>query len=315
MTGAVKVLVTGGSGFLGRAIVHGLEAAGAEVIAPRSREMDLHDAASIARVLDARRPTALVHSAAYYGGLGITMREPMKVFWYNVMMTANLFKALADYDGLEKSVVIGSACAYPGDVDGDMPESAFWDGPLHASVQAYGFTKKTNLVGQDALKTQKGTAWAHPVITNLYGPHDVFTEYRSHVAAALIKKFADAHLSGRNEVVLWGTGSPMREFIYVEDAAEAVARCTLTDFTGVVNIGTGVGTSIRELAETIRRLVGFKGDIVWDADKPDGVMRKVLDVSRMKTDLGFTPAHDLESGLKKTIDWYMANKEDADLRP
>jgi GDP-L-fucose synthase len=154
-----------------------------------------------------------------------------------------------------------------------------------------------------------------PVVTNLYGEHDVFGEYRSHVAAALIKRFADAVLKGDRQVVCWGTGKPVREFIYVGDAAEAVARLLETDYAEPVNVGTGIGTSIKELADLTARFTGFKGDIVWDESKPDGVGRKVLDVTRMKEVLGWAPRNTLEAGLEKTIRWYMANKETADARP
>ena len=153
-----------------------------------------------------------------------------------------------------------------------------------------------------------------PVVTNLYGEHDVFTEYRSHVAAALIKKFADAVATGSSQVVCWGTGAPVREFIYVGDAAEAVARLLKSGYTEPLNIGTGVGTSIRELAELVGRLTGFRGEIVWDRSNPDGVLRKVLDVCRMESILGWKPPTSLEAGLVATIRWYLANKAAADAR-
>ena len=311
---STSVLLTGGSGFVGSVIAQSLAARGATVHAPRSAEMNLRDPASVRAALERYAPEVVVHSAAYYGGLGIVTQEPLKMLWYNVSMTAGLFEALQDYPQLKKSVVVGSACAYPGDVAGDMSEDDFWSGPLHASVEPYGFTKKVNLAGQRAMESMHGATWAHPVITNLYGPGDVFTEYRSHVVAALIKKFADATLEGRREVVLWGTGAPIREFLHAFDAADAIAHCALSDYQGVVNIGTGVGTTIRELAEVVREFTGFQGELVWDADKPDGVMRKVLDVSRMRDGLGWAPEYDLRRGLEQTITWYLANKDTADAR-
>jgi nucleoside-diphosphate-sugar epimerase len=153
-----------------------------------------------------------------------------------------------------------------------------------------------------------------PVITTLYGEHDVFNEYRSHVAAGLIRKFSDAVMEGTREVVCWGTGRPVREFMYVRDAAEAVARLLDTDYFEPLNIGTGAGTSIKELAESIARHTGFTGKILWDTTKPDGVLRKVLDVRRMKEVLNWEPATSLDAGLEKTIRWYRANKEAADAR-
>jgi len=153
-----------------------------------------------------------------------------------------------------------------------------------------------------------------PIVTNLYGEHDVFGEYRSHVAAALIKKFADAVIRGDKQVVCWGTGAPVREFIYSADAAEAVARLLETDHTEPLNVGTGIGTTIKELSEIVARLTHFQGEIVWDTSKPDGVMRKVLDVSQMESVLNWRPPTSLEAGLAKTIKWYMANKAEADAR-
>ncbi len=311
----MKTLLTGGNGFFGSRIKYKLEESGAEVFAPRSAEMNLHSGESILRALESCQPDIFVHSAAYYGGLGICTQEPLRLFWDNTLMTANIFKALSGAGiDLRKMVVVGSACSYPGGVHGDMIEEDFWAGELHPSVESYGFTKKINLVGQRSLERQKGVPYAHPIITNLYGPGDVFTEYRSHVAAALIKRFTDAKLEEWESLEIWGTGAPVREFIYVDDAAEAVAKTALGDFTGIINIGTGVGTSIRELAVTIKKLTGYRGEIKWNTDKPDGIARKVLDITRMKAELDWEPEHSLREGLRKTIEWYQANKAEADKR-
>jgi GDP-L-fucose synthase len=309
-----KVLLTGGSGFFGRRIAEALRTQGFQTATPGRPDFDLLDRASIVRTLERLQPQIVVHSAAYYGGLGICVAEPVNIFHRNVVMSANLLDAAARA-GIRRFMAIGSACAYPGTVAGDMNEDDFWAGPLHPSVEAYGFTKKVQLVGLHAYAREFGIVGQFPIITNLYGEHDVFTEYRSHVAAALIKRFADAAADDTREVVCWGTGQPVREFIYVGDAAEAVARLLKTDYTEPLNIGTGIGTSIKELAEVIARLVGFRGRIVWDTSKPDGVMRKVLDVGRMKRVLGWSPPTSLERGLETTIRWYLANKETADARP
>jgi GDP-L-fucose synthase len=308
------VLLTGARGFFGRRIAEALGDHGFEVAAPGRPEFDLLDAASVERALDAIRPSFIVHSAAYYGGLGICVAEPAQIFHRNVLMSVNLLNAAARHD-VGRFMAIGSACAYASSIAGDMSEAAFWDGALHPSVEAYGFTKKVLQVGLNAYGKQFGLKGQLPLVTNLYGEHDVFGEYRSHVVAALIKKFADAVQQGTKEVVCWGTGSPVREFIYVGDAAEAVARLLKTDYFEPVNIGTGVGTSIKELAELVARFTDFTGDIVWDGTKPDGVGRKVLNVARMKEVLGWTPPTSLEDGLRQTIRWYLANKEIADARP
>jgi nucleoside-diphosphate-sugar epimerase len=286
---------------------------GHEVITPGRPKFDLMDRASIAKVIAELKPQIVVHSAAYYGGLGICVNEPEEVFYRNTIMSANVIDAAAR-GGVKKFMSIGSACAYAGNVAGDMSEDDLWAGPLHPSVEAYGFTKKVQQVGMNAYRKKYNMVGQFPLITNLYGEHDVFGEYRSHVAAALIKKFADAVQAGARQVVCWGTGSPIREFIYVGDAAEAVARLLDTDYTEPLNIGTGIGTSIKELSELVAHCTGFKGEIVWDKSKPDGVARKVLDVSRMKRVLNWEPPTSLAAGLEKTIKWYLANKESADAR-
>jgi GDP-L-fucose synthase len=308
------VLLTGGSGFFGRRIAVALRERGFRVATPGRPDFDLMDRASVGRAFAALNPELVVHSAAHYGGLGICVAEPAQIFYRNTIMGANVLDAAAQA-GVRKFLAIGSACSYPGTLAGDMKETDFWAGPLHPSVEAYGFSKKVLQVGLRAYAKQGGLIGQMPVVTNLYGEHDVFGEYRSHVAAALIKKFADAVLARQDEVVCWGTGAPVREFIYVGDAAEAVARLLETDYTEPVNVGTGIGTSIRELAELVARFTGFRGHIRWDTSKPDGVMRKVLDVRRMKDVLGWEPPTPLAAGLEKTIRWYLANKETADARP
>lgn len=308
------VLLTGARGFYGRRIAEALRQHGFEIATPGRPEFDLLDPFSIDRTFERIRPRIVVHSAAYYGGLGICVAEPAQIFHRNILMAVNLLNAAARFE-VGRFMAIGSACAYAGNLAGDMSEDEFWAGPLHPSVEAYGFTKKVLQVGLNAYARQYGMQGQLPLITNLYGEYDVFGEYRSHVAAALIKKFADAVQQGAKEIVCWGTGSPVREFIYVGDAAEAVARLLKTDYFLPLNVGTGIGTSIRELAELVARFTGFTGKIDWDASKPDGVGRKLLNVTRMKEVLGWEPPTSLEAGLEKTIRWYLANKDTADARP
>jgi GDP-L-fucose synthase len=308
-----RVLLTGGTGFFGRRIAEALRRHEFEVAAPGRPEFDMLDFPSTLRTLESLRPDIIVHSAAYYGGLGICMAEPAQIFHHNVLMGVNLFEAAARC-GVRKIMAIGSACSYPGGVAGNMKEDDFWSGPLHPSVEAYGFTKKVLEVGLRAYGRGNGMIGQMPVVTNLYGEHDVFGEYRSHVAAALIKKFADAALARADHVVCWGTGAPIREFIYSADAAEAVARLLKSGYTEPLNIGTGIGTTIKELAEIVARLTNFRGKIVWDTSKADGVLRKVLDVSRMESILNWKPPTSLEAGLAKTIRWYLDHKAEADAR-
>ncbi|MHC4696959.1 MAG: NAD-dependent epimerase/dehydratase family protein [Planctomycetota bacterium] len=311
----MRVLITGGSGFLGRHIVDAVQAAGHSVLAPRSSAFNLDTQDGAVAFMERARGDGgpidvMIHSAAYYGGIGINQAEPATIFHRNTVMAANAFHIAAEY-GIKKILPIGSACAYPGYLEGDLRESDFWDGPLHDTVEAYGFSKKIQLVAQKAYYKQHGIRSNHLILTNLYGPYDVFTEYRSHVVSALIKKFADA----RDKVTLWGDGSPIREFLYVKDAAEAIVRAIeLEHDLEPINLGTGVGTSIRELAELVEKFTRFTGEIEWDTSKPNGTMRKVLDVSRMKEKLGWQPRWSLEEGLAETIHWYLDNKSTADQR-
>jgi GDP-L-fucose synthase len=307
------IMLTGGSGFFGRRIAEALRARGHEVTTPGRPSFDLMDPALTRRTFEQVRPQTVVHSAAHYGGLGICMAEPIEIFHRNVVMAVNLFDAAARA-GVKRILAVGSACAYPGAVGGDMKEDDFWSGPLHPSVESYGFTKKILEVGLRSYNRGKDIIGQMPIITNLYGEHDAFGEYRSHVAAALIKRFADAVRTKAPQVVCWGTGTPVREFIYLGDAAEAVARLLESGYSEPLNIGTGIGTSIKELAKIIGQLTGYQGEIVWDTSKPDGVSRKVLDISRMKSVLGWEPPTSLEDGLARTIRWYVENKTEADAR-
>jgi len=308
-----RVLLTGGSGFFGRALAGAIRSRGHEVVTPGRPQFDLLDRASVERTIADLRPDTVVHAAAYYGGLGMCLAEPAAIFYRNTLMSLNILDAAAR-GGVQRFLGIGASCAYPDNVAGDMKEDDLWAGPLHPSVEAYGFTKKLQEAGIRAYARQYPMKGQFPIVATLYGEHDVFSEYRAHVAAALIKKFADAVKQGAHEVVCLGTGKPVREFLYVGDAAEAVARLLDTDCFEPLNIGTGIGTSIKDLAELIAGYTGFGGKIVWDTSKPDGVMRKVLDVSRMKKVLNWEPATPLESGLGKTVRWYLANTAAADAR-
>jgi GDP-L-fucose synthase len=312
----MKYLVTGGSGFLGRHLVPRLERDGHEVIALRSVQCDLLQLGQVLDTLRRARPDRIVHSAAYYGGLGINGVEPATIYFRNIMMGANLFEAARQVDSVRKIVVIGTACSYPGRLENMMAEEDFWSGPVHTSVENYGLTKKIMSVQGRAYFKQYGLESNHLVLTNLYGPWDSYNPHRSHVAAALVRKFVEANASGSREVRLWGTGRPVREFLYIEDCADAIAEAAeaYADRELPLNICTGVGTSIRELAETIRDLTGFRGELVWESDRPDGQAVKILDPARARAALRWRPTHSLGDGLRKTIDWYSAHKAEADSR-
>jgi len=314
----MKVLLTGGTGFLGRHIIESAKTAGHEIFAPRSSEFNLETGAGVTEYMQkligrVGSIDAIIHSAAFYGGIGIIQSEPVNVFSRNCRMGLTIFDVAANF-GVKKILPVGSACSYPGYLDGDLKEANIWDGKLHDSVEAYGFSKKLLLVAQKAFYKQHKIESNHLILTNMYGPHDVFTEYRSHVVAALIKKFADAKAQGET-VTLWGDGSPVREFLYVKDAADAIVRALKHEHDlEPINIGTGVGTPIKELAGLVKRFTDYQGEIVWDTSKPNGAARKVLDIKRMKDKLGWFPNWSLEEGLSETIEWYLAHKAEADAR-
>ncbi len=311
-----RVTVTGGAGFLGQHLARRLESFGARVFVPRRRDYDLTTLDAGLRCLLEHPCDLLVHAAAYYGGIGINVAEPGRLYYENLAMGASLMEA-ARLTKVAKVVNIGTACSYPGYLEGDLKEDDLWAGPCHASVVNYGLTKKMLAVQALAYKRQYGLDSIHLILTNLYGPGDSYNPDRSHVVAALVRKFVEAEQANAPEVVVWGSGRPVREFLYVEDCADAIVLAAekYDDAATPLNVGTGVGTSIRELAEAVRDASGFRGKLVWDADKPDGALRKVLDVARMKRALdGWVPPTNLGDGLAKTVAWYRANKAQADAK-
>ncbi len=309
-----KIVVTGGAGFLGSQIVPRLEALGAEVFVPRKKDYDFVSFDACERCMKEHKPRIVIHSAAFYGGIWINQLHPGKIYYENLVMGAHLMEA-ARLHNVEKFVAIGTACSYPGYLTGELNEDDLWDGPLHESVVNYGLTKKMLAVQALAYKKEYDFNAIHLILTNLYGPGDTFHIKRAHVVSALIKKFVEAQMQDAPTVEVWGTGKPIREFLYVEDCAEGILKATqVYDEVKPLNIGTGRGTAIRELAELIHKLSGFRGEITWNTDKPDGAVKKVLDVTRMREKLDWSPPTSLEEGLRKTIEWYRKNKQLADER-
>jgi GDP-L-fucose synthase len=311
-----RVTVTGGAGFLGQHLVKRLESYGAEVYVPRRRDYDLVSLDACLRCLLEHPADLVIHTAAYYGGIGINQSEPARLYYTNLVMGANVMEA-ARLAKVAKVVNIGTACSYPGYLEGHLKEEDIWAGPCHASVVNYGLTKKMLAVQGAAYKKQYGLDSIHLILTNLYGPGDSYNTERSHVVAALIRKWVEAEAARSPIIEVWGTGKPVREFIYVEDCADAIvlAAENYHDATVPLNIGTGIGTSIRELVDTLSAVTGYRGRITWNADKPDGARMKVLDVARMEQVLGcWTPPTGLAAGLAKTITWYRANKVQADAK-
>jgi GDP-L-fucose synthase len=299
-----RVTVTGGAGFLGKPTVAVLEELGAEVRTIRSAEFDLRDQAACLEAL--RHAQVVIHLAANVGGIGYNRRNPGPLAHDNLAMGLNVFEACREH-GVEKLVAACSVCAYPKFTPVPFSEDAIWDGYPEESNAPYGLAKKMLLVLSDSYRRQYGLDSCAPVMANLYGPHDNFDLEDSHVIAAMIHKYVVAAERGDEEVVLWGTGSPTREFLYVDDAARALVLCAeRLEISDPVNIGTGRETSIRELAETISELAGFQGKTIWDESRPDGQPKRFLDVSRARELVGFEAETPLDEGLRRTIESFRA---------
>jgi len=296
----VKILVTGGGGFLGSHVVERLEAAGHDVIVPRRREYDLTRWDDAERLFADARPERVFHLAGEVGGIGANRASPGR-FWYaNLMMGAHVLELSRVHD-VDKLVVAGTVCAYPKFTPVPFHEDDLWSGYPEETNAPYGVAKKSILVGARAYREQYGTNAIFLLPANLYGPRDNFDLETSHTIPALIRKMSES----RDQVVLWGDGSPTREFLYVDDCAEGlVLAAERYDGSAPVNLGTGIETSIRDLAELVAELTGFEGEIVWDASMPNGQPRRSLDASRARQLFGFEARTTLREGLERTIAWY-----------
>jgi len=299
-----SVAVTGGGGFLGRPTVALLDELGAEVRTIRSADFDLRDRAACFEALEAAQ--VVVHLAANVGGIGYNRRNPGPLAHDNLAMGLNVFEACRE-QGAEKLVAACSVCAYPKFTPVPFSEDNIWDGYPEESNAPYGLAKKMLLVLSDSYRRQYELDSCAPVMANLYGPGDNFDLEDSHVIAAMIHKYVLAADRGDPEVVLWGTGKPSREFLYVDDAARALVLCAeKLDVSDPVNIGTGKETSIRDLASMISELTGFEGETVWDDSRPDGQPKRYLDVTRAGELIGFEAETPLAEGLKRTIESFRA---------
>jgi GDP-L-fucose synthase len=294
------VAVTGGAGFLGRPTVAQLEDLGAEVTVIRSAEHDLRERAACFAALEGAQ--VVIHLAANVGGIGYNRRNPGPLAHDNLAMGLNVFEACREL-GTEKLVAACSVCAYPKFTPVPFKEDDIWDGYPEESNAPYGLAKKMLLVLSDSYRRQYSLDSCAPVMANLYGPGDNFDLEDSHVIAAMIHKYVLAAERGEPEVVLWGTGKPSREFLYVDDAARAlILSAERLDVSDPVNIGTGLETSIRDLATTISELAGFEGKTVWDESRPDGQPKRYLDTNRARELIGFEAETPLAEGLKRTIE-------------
>jgi GDP-L-fucose synthase len=298
-----RVVVTGGSGFLGSHLVERLEADGHDVVVARRRDYDLTRYEDAERLFGAARPELVFHLAAEVGGIGANRANPGRYWYANLVMGAHVLE-LSRLAGVEKLVVTGTVCAYPKLTPVPFSEDDLWNGYPEETNAPYGVAKKSVLVGAQAYREQYGLDAVYLLPANLYGPRDNFDLETSHVIPALIRKMVDA----TDEVVLWGDGSPTREFLYVDDCVEGlVLAAARYDGGEPVNLGTGVETSIRELAETIADLTGFEGELRWDTSMPNGQPRRRLDASRARELFGFEARTRLRDGLARTVDWYRSS--------
>ena len=303
------LLVTGGAGFLGSSLVRRLEAEGyGRIVIPRSRDYSLVEEAAVRRLYEETRPAVVIHAAARVGGIGANRDDPGRFFYDNLMMGALMMEYARRYD-VEKFVAIGTVCCYPRDTPVPFREDDLWDGYPEETNAPYGMAKKMLLVQAQAYREQYGFNAIFLVPVNLYGPGDNFNPSTSHVIPALIRKCVDAQDEGRDEVVVWGSGKATREFLFVDDAAEAIVLALQRyDKAAPVNIGAGFEISIRDLVEQIAELTGFQGRIVWDPSKPDGQPRRCLDVTRAAAEFGFRARTPFAVGLERTIRWYQADR-------
>jgi GDP-L-fucose synthase len=293
------VAVTGGAGFLGSAVVRDLEALDADVTVVRSADHDLRLPDQARAAVDGAE--VVVHLAANVGGIGFNRRNPAPLVHDNMAMTSNIFEQ-SRLAGVGKLVSACTVCAYPKFVDAPFHEDDLWDGYPEESNAPYGLAKKMMLVLSDAYRRQYDFDSCAPIVANLYGPNDNFDLEDSHVIAAMIRKYVEATDGGHDTVTLWGTGEPSREFLYVDDASRALLLAAeRLDRSEPVNVGVGVETRIRDLAETIERLVGFEGETVWDTSRPDGQPKRFLDTTRARDWFGFEAKVPLEEGLDRTI--------------
>lgn len=303
----MTILVAGGSGLVGSAIVRELKRLNQDVVGVSSKDVDLLDRVQTFEFLKNLKPTAIIDSAAKVGGIGGNNSYPVEFLSHNLQMQSNLMDA-AHAAKVPKLVFLGSSCIYPRDCAQPIKEEYLLTGELEQTNSAYAVAKIAGIELIKSYRKEYGYKWISVMPTNMYGPNDNFDLENGHVLPVLTRKFIEAKRSGSSRVTLWGSGAPLREFMHVDDFAKAVLVCMdRYDDSQQINVGSGYEVSIKELAGKISKAVGFSGEIIWDSNKPDGTMRKVLDSSKI-TKLGWKPLISLDQGIASTVEWYLQNK-------
>jgi len=303
----MTILVAGGSGLVGSAIVRELKGLSKDVVGISSKDVDLLDRNKTFEFINNLKPTAIIDSAAKVGGIGGNNSYPVEFLSQNLQIQSNLMDA-AHAAKVSKFVFLGSSCIYPRDCAQPIKEEYLLTGALEQTNSAYAVAKIAGIELIKSYRKEYGYKWISVMPTNMYGSNDNFDLENGHVLPVLIRKFVEAKQSGSGKVTLWGSGSPLREFLHVDDLAKAVVICMdKYDDSKQINIGSGHEVSIKDLASKISNAVGFNGEIIWDSSKPDGTMRKVLDSSKMDK-LGWKPLISLDQGIASTVEWYLQNK-------
>ncbi len=303
-----NILVTGGRGFLGSVLVPMLEHKKAKVSTFSSKEYDLRNEEQVVKLLNDTNPNIVIHLAVDGGGIGYMKDHPGSVFYNNIMMNT-ILQEQCRIKGIEKFVGVGSVCEYPKFVPTPFKEEYLWDGYPEETNAPYGLAKKMMMVQSQAYREQYDFNAIHLLPVNLYGIGDSFDLEKNHVIPALIKRFDDAKMDNLKDIILWGTGNASREFLYIDDCADAIVKATEHyNKSGPINIGTGLEITIKNLANEIKSIVGFEGRIKWDTTKPDGQPHRCLDITKAEKEFGFKAKTNLKEGLKNTFEWYESIK-------